>query len=232
MTRIATKQEFYKLSRKLLLGNVIPQWTWDQFWMQHHLHKCGEPNDLPLNGVVGVRHVRKSFTNKGTSQLMKIEDAIEYGSGVPDTTDLLFDGGVPTDHITIQGEVMADLKGLYVRYSHLQVHQRILWKIDHDGVVGLDSLQLPLNTHILTMDQKQGKSPVVQHVEGLRATCLLKQYMDVSSWEKLSDLLSCQLDGSNEEFNFAFPIIEFACFDCHVGVLRWNTLFWEVRTDY
>ena len=84
----------------------------------------------------------------------------------------------------------------------------------------------------MTDAQKCGEFPVVQHVEGLRAVMLLKHYMDVMSWEKVQDLLSCQLDGSNEEFNFHYPVIEFACFDKPVGVFKWNTIFWEVRTDY
>jgi hypothetical protein len=232
MNHIETKQDFYKLSRKLILGNILRQWTWDQFWMQCHLRKNNIIHDLPSNGMVGVRHVRKSFTNKGTSQVMKIEEASELGLKSSDQENLLFDEVAPHENLTIQGEVMAGEKGLYVRYSDLQVHQRVLWQIDQCGISGLPAFQLPCNMHILTMDQRQGKSPIVRHIEGIRAVLLLKQYMDVMSFEKLSDLLSCQLDGSNEEFNFKYPIVEFACFSKPVGVLKWNTLFWEVRTDY
>lgn len=233
MNRIETKQDFYKLSRKLLLGNILTQWTWEQFLTQCRARTCDQDHELPTNGIVGVRHVRLAFTNKGTSGLMKIDDAIEYGLMTPDKENLLFDEGAIHGRLTIQGEVMADERGLYVRYSNLQVHQRTLWHIDHMGIKGLKKFQLPFNVHILTDDQKTGKAPVVKHLHGLRAVGLLKNYMDATSWDKLTELLICQLDNyADTQFNFKYPIIEFACFDIPVGQLRWNTLFWEVRTDY
>ena len=232
MNRIANKQEFYNLSRKLLLGNILNQWTWEQFLVQCRARTCGEPHQLPSNGIVGVRHVRKSFTNKGTSELLPIDDAIEYGLKTPDKENLFFDEGAIHDHQTIQGELMAGERGLYVRYSELQVHQRTLWHIDHHGITGLKKFQLPHNLHVMTEAQKRGEDPVVKHVEGLRAVCLLKHYMDTESYEMIQEILSCQLDGELESFNFSFPVIEFACFDKRVGQLQQNTLVWEVRTDY
>jgi len=48
--------------------------------------------------------------------------------------------------------------------------------------------------------------------------------------------LGCQIGEANTRgdtvLNFTYPIVEFACFDGPVGVLGWNTLFWEVRTKY
>ena len=226
MNRIATKQDFYKLSRKLILGNILEQWDWPTFKtiMQSN------PGSLPK--IVGVRHVRKAFTNKGTSGLMERTEALKYGMKTSDKENLLFDEGAVHDHLTIQGEALADYEGLYVRYSHLQCHQRTLWHIDHNGVWDLEAHQLPRNMEILTGNQIKGTEPVVQHVRGLQAVMLMRHYMDASSWDKFSDLLNCQLENPDSEFNFEHPVIEFACFDCRVGQLKWNSLFWEVRTDY
>ena len=237
MRHITTKQEFYKLSRQLLLGNILRQWTWDEFIAQCRLRTWGEPHDLPANGVVGVRHVRQSFTNKGNSGLLEIDDAIEYGLKTPDKQNLLFDEGAVHDCLTIQGEVMATEHGLYVRYSHLQCHQRTLWHIAQHGLYGLTPCQLPHNFHILTRRQRRGlDNHVVLHAQGLQAVGLLQKYMDDRSWDMLNQILGCQVDEVNtfgdQTLNFTYPIVEFACFDRPIGVLGWNALFWEVRTQY
>lgn len=261
MRHIETKQEFYALSRKLLLGNILRQWTWTGFCRQLEKRDLSEPHDLPANGVVGVRHVRQAFTNKGNSGLMRLEEAFQYGIKTPDKHNLLFDEGAVHDRLTIQGEVMADERGLYVRYSHLQCHQRTLWHIAQHGVKGLKSYQLPHNLDTLTTRQKRGlDNHVVLHARGLQASALLQKYMDVDSWDVLSNIVSCQHDNfkgslaiqrcpflfpwekeglrrtgntyGDKLLNFVHPIVEFACFDRPIGVLGWNTLFWEVRTKY
>src|SRR5580700_4565902 len=119
MRDIQSKEEFYALSKKLLLGNRLNQWTFEEF---EKLYK-EKPDSLPV--IVGVRHVRKSFTNKGVSGLFPRDKAYEYGIDTPIKSDLLFDEGAVHDHLTIQGETMATPQGLYLRYSHLQVHQRV-----------------------------------------------------------------------------------------------------------
>ena len=236
MIHIDNKQEFYRLSRQLLLGNILRQWDWEQFLTQCRLRTWGEPHDLPANGIVGVRHVRQSFTNKGNSGLLEIDEAIEYGLKATDKQNLLFDEGAVHDCLTIQGEVMATEQGLYVRYSHLQCHQRTLWHIAQHGTKGLKRYQLPHNLHTLTPRQRDGSdNHVVIHAEGLQAVALLQKYMDDRAWDMLNHLLGCQHgpDGTRgDELNFTYPIIEFACFDRPIGVLGWNTLFWEVRTKY
>jgi hypothetical protein len=65
-------------------------------------------------------------------------------------------------------------------------------------------------------------SGVYEHVWGLRAKCLLERYMDIDSRECLHEIMR----------SYHFPVVEFACFDRPVGILRTNTIFWEVRTDY
>lgn len=217
MTQIADKQEFYRLSRSLQLGNILQQWTWAEF--ESTMVTC--PDSLPE--VVGVRHVRKSFTHKGVSGLMYRQGALAYGRGVVDrATSIFIDEGAVHGNLTIQGELMTTEQGLYVRYSSLQVHQRTLWHIDQFGLKGLKKFQLPHNLHIMTADQKAGRKPVVQHAFGLKASALLKTYMDHTSWDKVHEILH----------NFHYPVIEFACFNRPLGLLKWNTLIWEVRTRY
>jgi len=57
------------------------------------------------------------------------------------------------------------------------------------------------------------------HVSGLRALGLLKLYMDPPSYDFTMDLLDRYPDS----------VVEFCCYEKSVGVLGWNTLFWEVR---
>ena len=229
MYHIENKQEFYWLSRKLLLGNILRQWSWDEF-----VKKYAEGGqDLPA--IIGVRHVRQAFTNKGNSGLMPLDEAYKYGCGVSDKSSLLFDEGAIHDRLTIQGEVCASERGLDLRYSHLQCHQRTLWHIAIDGCVGLEEYQLPHNIGDFPAYQMMSGAGVVLYAHGLRASCLLQKYMDIASWETLNSILGCQIYSrmvENEVLNFKYPIVEFACFDRAIGVLGWNSLFWEIRTRY
>ena len=234
MQHIESKQEFYKYSRQLLLGNILTNWTFEEF---EKLYK-ETPEVLPK--VVGVRHVRKAFTNKGTSGLFKRDAAYKYGLDTPDKVNILYDEGAVHDRLTIQGEVMASPQGLYLRYSHLQCHQRALWAIDANGLVGLKRHQLP---HNLPPGYPRGRGGakngyrgVVSHAFGLRASAILQKYMDTPSWECLNSILACQhgpVNSWNEPFpNFTWPIVEFASFSSSIGVLGWNSLVWEVRSCY
>jgi hypothetical protein len=231
MRHIVNKHEFYRLSRALQLGNLLRQWTWEEF---RALMKTA-PQSLPR--IVGVRHVRAAFTNKGNSGLMERQKALRYGEQTSNKENLLFDEGAVHDRLTIQGELMAGERGLYLRYSHLQCHQRTLWHIDQKGITGLEPHQLPHNPSILTPGQRAGRETgVVRHAEGLRASALLQRYMDDHSWDMVNQILGCQLGSANtrgdELLNFTYPVVEFACFDCPIGKLGWNTLIWEVRTQY
>lgn len=229
MHHLSNKQEFYFYSRKLLLGNILTQWSFEEFEQLF----LNTPEKLPK--IVGVRHVRKAFTNKGNSGLMKRQQAYDYAKQTPDKENLLFDEGAVHHQLTIQGEVTATERGLYVRYSHLQCHQRTLWYIDQFGVTGLSGHQLPCNPEILTL-QERTSGGVVKHAFGLQASHLLRHYMDPSSWEGVNEILSGQeglYNSFGEEFpNFRRPVIEFACFSKEIGVLKRNSLVWEVRTLY
>jgi hypothetical protein len=65
-------------------------------------------------------------------------------------------------------------------------------------------------------------SGIYEHAWGLRASMLLQKYMDTDSWININEIMC----------DYHFPIVEFACFDRPVGVLRTNVVIWEVRTDY
>lgn len=216
---IESKQHFYSLSRKLLLGNILNQWNWAVF------EKTYAKNPSSLPEIVGVRHVRQAFTNKGISGLMTRTEAYAYGMALPVPeryNNILIDEGAVHDRLTIQGEIMGSDQGLYVRYSSLQCHQRTLWHIDQNGLRGLRQYQLPHNLSSMSDKQKKGSEPVVLHAFGIRASALLQTHMDPSSWDKLNEILQ----------DFHYPVVEFACFKGVLGQLKWNTLFWEVRTRY
>jgi len=200
---ILDKAEFYRMSKALALGNRLDQWGWDEFLTRYNTGKPALPK------LVGVRHVATAFTKAGKSQLMTPSEAFDYAYRERDKNSLRFDTAAPHHRQTIQGEVTATEQGLYVRYSFEKIHQRRLWEIDRTGII--------------------------KHATGLKASLLLQMYMDECSWEMLQVILSCQLDeGTHASYgiNLTYPIVEFACFDCAVGVLEWNTLFWECRTQY
>jgi hypothetical protein len=236
MRHIQSKAEFYQLSRANLLGNRLKQWTWKEFI---DAYRAG----LELPEIIGVRHVRVAFTNKGTSGLMPLDEAMTYGEAQLDKGNLLFDEGAVHGDLTIQGEVSATERGLYVRYSHLQCHQRTLWHLDQvEKLAGLSKHQIPHNWEDYFYAfggnpvNAPAYRPLVLHAFGLEASILLQKYMDDHSWEMLNSLLGCQL-GENNSYgdpvlNFTYPVVEFACFNKPIGVFGWNTLFWEIRTKY
>lgn len=193
MSEIATKAEFYRLSRAFRLGNRLPQWDWSVFsYLYRHA-----PASLPKQ--VGVRHLSRSFSRSARSRLLPTAAAYAQGVADPNPSKLLFDEGAPHQDLTLQGEVMADEKGLYLRYSTLPVHQRELWERDRTSPI-----------------------PLVKHARGLHASALLRQHMEDLAWETLNDILR----------EYPGAVVEFATFRRPVGVLGWNTLFWEVRTQY
>lgn len=217
MKHIENKQEFYRLSRSRQLGNCLQQWSWAEF--VSIMRTC--PEDLPE--VVGVRHVRQAFTKQAVSGLMTRGQALSYGHGVPDACcSILIDEGAVHDNLTLQGEIMATENGLYTRTSTLQVHQRVLWQIDQNGLNDIIPDRWPHNWRTLSPKQIAGTMPVVQHHFGLQATLLLKRYMDDMSWTAINDILN----------EYHYPIVEFACFRRPLGLLGWNSVIWEVRTRY
>lgn len=229
MREIPNKQYFYSLSKKLLLGNRLQQWTFKEF---EDLF-LNNPSQLPY--IVGIRHVRQSFTNKGTSGLYQRGQAYEYGKKISNQNDLLYDEGAVHGNLTLQGEIQATERGLYLRYSFLQCHQRTLWHIDQNGLEGLEKHQIPHNIRNWYWGGSHGFQ-FVQHAWGLKASSILQEYMDDPSWQKLNEILACQLGEENSwgdpVLNFSHPTVEFASFNKPIGVLGWNSVFWEVRNIY
>lgn len=64
--------------------------------------------------------------------------------------------------------------------------------------------------------------PTMQHARGLTAWALINAFMDNNSLTTLGCIWDVYPDA----------VVEFSCYDCRVGILHWNTLFWEVRTGY
>lgn len=72
--------------------------------------------------------------------------------------------------------------------------------------------------HTLGWGMRQAYA-VMQHMSGLRALLLLQCYLDAPSWDNLCTIRTDYRDS----------VVELSVYACSVGVLRWNTLFWEVR---
>ena len=93
-----------------------------------------------------------------------------------------------------------------------------------------------LQAEVMNSDGLYGPSPVLRyalhsgvgmrqayatmkHACGLVSAALLRQHLDAPSQDKLWDILSCYTDS----------VVELSTYPCGVGVLGWNTIFWEVR---
>jgi len=189
--RLTDKSEFYRLSQQLLLGNRLRHWTYEEFLAEH-------PEDLPP--LIGIRY--KDGTRRSGTGLHTYGDALRLASQTLDKSILQFDEGAPHQRLTLQGELTTDTRGLYLRYSRHQLHQRELWKLD-------DQLY-------------EIGTTCVSHARGLLATSLLQVYLDPISRETINEILAAYDD----------CVVEFSTFSRPVGVLGWNTLIWEVRTGW
>lgn len=64
------------------------------------------------------------------------------------------------------------------------------------------------------------QQPNLNYSYGVKAYALLRQYMDAPSFDCAMDLMR----------NYSESVVEFTCFgNSSVGLLKWNTVFWEVR---
>lgn len=153
--------------------------------------------------VVGIRHVGTSFSRRAVSLRLPRTEAVNYCNKLsPETRE---------DKILID-------EGVVDKSITLQ------------GEIMLTELGLYLRYGVLQVHQRElwklesnyQQAGFVQNLFGLQASLILKRYMDTSSWEKLNEILA----------EYEDAIVEFTCFDRKVGQLKWNTVFWEVRTDY
>jgi len=205
MRHVESKSEFYALSRRLLVGNRLRQWKWEQFL---DLYEQGL-----LPPIIGIRF--SDGLRRPATGLYPLAKAYTFGKTLADeglVSNALFDEGAPHEYLTLQGEIMASDHGLELRYSHAQIHQRMLWL------------------------EEATNGTLISHAHGLRASMLLQKYLDPASWDTVNDILSCQLGventWGNEVANFEYPIIEFSTFSRPLGELGTNTLIWEIRTKY
>jgi len=60
---------------------------------------------------------------------------------------------------------------------------------------------------------------IMKHVYGSRAIRILREYLDEESWMNLITILQ----------EFPESVVELSSYSFRLGVLNWNTLFWEVR---
>jgi len=59
----------------------------------------------------------------------------------------------------------------------------------------------------------------MDHVWGIRALEILRFFLDPPSMDKLEEVMS----------NYPQAVVELSTYPIGVGILGWNTLFWEVR---
>lgn len=59
----------------------------------------------------------------------------------------------------------------------------------------------------------------MEHANGLEARMLLRRFLDAPSLDKVDELL----------YEYPNDILELSAYSCPVGVLLWNTIFWECR---
>lgn len=102
---------------------------------------------------------------------------------------VFIDEQAPDHRCLIKGEVMRDERYWYMRY---------------DCTPGL---------------RMREAYPIMKHAWGLTVECLLKHFMDASSWDCLQDLFD----------RYPEACVEFSVYDHAVGHYQWNTVFWEVR---
>lgn len=196
---ISSKSEFYRESLALRMGNRLNQWTFDEFYERY---TTGGPASLPkLIGIRTMGYVGMKVTGLYTP----VQAMLLMTRHHPESRKWLFDEGAPNEFGTMIGEVMADERGLYLRYvrgcEEAKTHMRRLFEAD-----------------LLTTPENR----IWKHARGLKASMLLRSHMDASSWEFLNDTLR-EYDGA---------MVEFLCLSRNAGILNWNTIFWEVRTHY
>jgi hypothetical protein len=151
---------------------------------------------------IGIRS-RESVDAKLTG-IYPLEKAVMLAAGnCPRAKNWLFDEALLGELITLQGEVMSHERHIWMRWSTLGVHMRRLWEFYRDA-------------------NAASASKLVRNSYGLKAWMLLERVMDADSIECLRDILH----------DYNHPVVEFTCCNQSVGVLGWNTIFWEVRTTY
>ena len=93
------------------------------------------------------------------------------------------------------------------------------WLIVLQGEVyrGVGGLWLTYST--VKAQMRPALKQKTEHAQGLAASMLLLRNLDIQSWDNLHDLLD-RFDGA---------VVEFSCYERGLGLLGWNTLFWEVR---
>ena len=176
------------LSKKLVLGNRLQQWTWNEF-RQLLGSLAVLPQQISIRSTVpGSAH--QAYRLPIDQLVQQVERLLRQG--VPEET-LLLDESAPDEHVMLQAEVM-----------------------NSDGLYGPSPVMRYAVGSGVGMRQAYG---VMTHACGVRAAALLRAHLDTPSQEKLWSLLATYRDA----------VIELSSYPFSVGVLGWNTLFWECR---
>lgn len=190
------------------LGNRLEQWTFDEFYDRY-------VSDAPsLPKLIGVRS-RMRVGNKKTSLYPPHRAMLLATQNHPESRGWLFDEALLPPLLVLQGEVMPDERHLYLRWTHCKAHMRTAFSMDLQE-------RKPIVNYVDPDRVYQPQDAVFHHANGLFAWSLLKEHMDAPSWDCLQEILH----------NYDNPVVEFSIANRPVGIFKWNTIFWEVRTHY
>lgn len=119
---------------------------------------------------------------------------------------LLVDESTPDDQVVLQAEVMNSHRFIDMRYCL------------HSGI-GMRGVYALPSSFGLTSEMKLPQKAQC-HQWGILAVALLRQYLDTPSMDKLEEILE----------QYADSVVELSTYPMAVGILQWNTIFWEVRS--
>jgi hypothetical protein len=199
---VPDKQTFYQLSQQLTFGNRLKQFSYSEYL---NLMPDQRP---PLTSVRSRSAVASSpiqrYRLSPSRTLAHCKRLLTTGIQ-PD--DFYLDESAPDTRVTLQAEVMNSERFVDMRYAL------------HTGIGMRAAYLLPSG-----FPYRWGVSPPpnnrkMYHTWGVPAINILRRYLDAASWDNLCMLLQEYRDS----------IIELSAYDCSVGVLGWNTLFWDVR---
>jgi hypothetical protein len=111
MAEIKNKTDFYKLYRKLQLGNTTHNFTWDQYLKEQKASfDVGVRNTIPGSPLMKYNMSRKEAISYGAELLTKHGLKPEQ---------LIISELAPDDKLTIQVEALRTTRYVYARYSQI-----------------------------------------------------------------------------------------------------------------
>ena len=124
--------------------------------------------------------------------------------------DFYLDESAPDHRVTLQAEVMNSSRFIDMRYA-------LYTGMGMRNTYNLGTFYRGVRSPVLLDPYGFGVS--IEPTWGSPAVSILRHYLDANSWDNLQQILA----------EYPDDVVELSAYDCSVGVLGWNTLFWEVR---